>query len=287
MYDVKSVVRLFTDHFRKDPESNTYKLMQLFSDELELLKETNNRIMDWRDIDKAEGMTLDLIGKNVLQPRGRLNDAAYRIALKSKIARNLANGTLNGFIQAVAYILQVDTSKVIVREMWREADDAATLALETLPLDVIGKGNLTTSDFIAFLQSLVAAGVRILMVASAHIDITCVDKTYDYPVFYLYCNEVVGEVEFLQASQVFGITDKTYNYEIEYDVNEVFNTTTQNEQSIHDEAYNYEVALATCGELTTISSVMHQEKVTTATKSAQYNYSVNWLYCGEFEAGGE
>lgn len=165
MYDVKSIVRLFTDHFRKDPESNTYKLMQLFSSELELLKETNDRILDWRDIDQAEGAALDLIGRNLNQPRGGANDEKYRILLKTKVARNLANGTINNFIHAVAYTLGVPKSEVKVKEMWEDGFPA-TLAINLIPLDKIISAGFTSVEFEQLLETLVAAGVQLVRLAS-------------------------------------------------------------------------------------------------------------------------
>lgn len=168
MYDVKSIVKLFTDHFRKDPESNTYKLMQLFSDELELIKVTNDRILEWRDIDQAEGATLDLIGRNVIQPRYGVSDERYRIILKSKVAKNLANGTINNFIRGVAYALDIPPEEVRVVEMWAKEGYPATLALDVIPWDKIKRAGFTTQEFEELLQSLVAAGVTLDRIVRLH-----------------------------------------------------------------------------------------------------------------------
>ncbi|MFD2867468.1 hypothetical protein ACFSY7_02990 [Kurthia populi] len=166
MYSVKQLVSLFTDHFRKDEESNTYKLMQLFSDELQLLEETNNRIIEWRSIDNAEGKVLDLIGQNVVQPRGTATDEVYRIMLKTKIARNLADGTLNGLITAIAYVLGVEKQQVKVVELWELLNEPAAMAIEEIPLQTIYDANITTDQFEEILTSLVAGGVKLMLLAS-------------------------------------------------------------------------------------------------------------------------
>lgn len=166
MYSVKQLVSLFTDHFRKDEESNTYKLMQLFSDELQLLEETNNRIIEWRNIDNAEGKQLDLIGQNVVQPRGTATDEVYRIMLKTKIARNLADGTLNGLITAIAYVLGVEKQRVKVVELWELLNEPAAMAIEEIPLQTIHDANITTDQFEEILTSLVAGGVKLMLLAS-------------------------------------------------------------------------------------------------------------------------
>lgn len=191
MYSVKQLVSLFTDHFRKDEESNTYKLMQLFSEELQLLEETNNRIIEWRNIDKAEGKQLDLIGQNVVQPRGTATDEVYRIVLKTKVAQNLADGTLNGLIRAIAYVLQVDKKEIQVREMWSILNMPAALAIEAIPIDKITAANLTNDEFENILQSLVAGGIKLMLMAS-------------------------GSKEFLNLS------GQTYSFEIPYRITGLF-----------------------------------------------------------------
>lgn len=166
MYGVKDIVNLFTDHFRKDEESNTYKLMQLFSNELQLLKAANDRIIAWRDIDNAEGKALDLIGRDLLKPRGTATDAQYRIMLKTKIAQNLADGTINGLINAIAYVLGVEKQQVKVVELWELLNEPASLAIEEIPLQTIYDANITTNQFEEILTSLVAGGVKLMLLAS-------------------------------------------------------------------------------------------------------------------------
>lgn len=185
MYSVKQLVSLFTDHFRKDEESNTYKLMQLFSDELQLLEETNNRIIEWRNIDKAEGKQLDLIGQNVVQSRGTATDEVYRIVLKTKVAQNLADGTLNGLIRAIAYVLQVDKKEIQVREMWSILNMPAALAIEAIPIDKITAANLTNDEFEKILQSLVAGGIKLMLMASGSKEfLNLSGQTYSFEIPY-------------------------------------------------------------------------------------------------------
>lgn len=65
---------------------------------------TINSIRDSRDIDKATGITLDLIGGNVGQYRQGEDDDLYRLLIKTRIIANLSNGdipTINNVLSAV------------------------------------------------------------------------------------------------------------------------------------------------------------------------------------------
>lgn len=163
MYSVKEIISLFTDFFRKDEDSNLYKLISLFADELALLKDTNQLIIDWRDIDKAQGKALDLIGENINQSRGVATDEVYRILLKSKIARNLSDGTINTIINVIAIALSTDKKNIKIIEGWTDADnpEPASIKLMEMPLDAINKAGIDPTNFVRIIQKTVAGGVKV------------------------------------------------------------------------------------------------------------------------------
>lgn len=220
MYSVKQLVSLFTDHFRKDEESNTYKLMQLFSDELQLLEETNNRIIEWRNIDRAEGKALDLIGQNVVQSRGTATDEVYRIMLKTKIARNLADGTLNGLITAIAYVLQVDKREIKVTEMWDLLNQPACIAVEAIPLDKINNAGLTANEFEDILRSLVSAGVKLLLMSSGGDEyLKMYGQAYAFEIQYKICGRFrAGKSYGTIASVDTTLANQAYAFEVEFPI---------------------------------------------------------------------
>lgn len=162
MYSVKDIMSLFTDHFRKDKDSNLYKLISLFSDELKLIKDTNALMVEWRDIDKAKGKTLDLVGKNLNQARGVANDEVYRILLKSKIARNLSDGTVDTIINVIATALSAEKEEIKIVEGW-EVDESARPSIKVmqLPLATLVSSGMNQLDFIRIVQKTVASGVRV------------------------------------------------------------------------------------------------------------------------------
>lgn len=69
------------------------------------------------DIDTATGHSLDVLGRVVGASRkysgGSMDDDTYRLILKSRIAKNVSDATLDGIAQAVAFIVGFDDVRVI------------------------------------------------------------------------------------------------------------------------------------------------------------------------------
>ncbi|MGR6899538.1 hypothetical protein [Rummeliibacillus sp. BSL5] len=163
MYSTKEIISLFTDYFRKNEYLNLYKLISLFSGELERIKGTNSLILEWRDIDKAQGKALDLIGENINQSRGVATDEVYRILLKSKIARNLSDGTINTIINVIAIALSTDKKNIKIVEGWTDEDNPvqASIKLIEMPLEAINRAGLDPANFVKIIQKTVAAGIKV------------------------------------------------------------------------------------------------------------------------------
>lgn len=163
MFDLKSIVSRFSDYFNKQPDSNISKLMRIFSDELQSLHQTVNRVGDWRDIDSAEGSALDDIGTNINQARGVATDEVYRILLKSKIARNLSDGSINTIIRVLSVALSVPQKEIKIQEKWNDPLDPepAAIKLIELPLKRINEAGLDPLNFVRIVQKTVAAGVKV------------------------------------------------------------------------------------------------------------------------------
>lgn len=153
----------FVDYFKKDNTSNIAKLMRIFSEQMLELEQTINRVGDWRDIDNAEGKALDDIGTNVNQPRGKATDEVYRILLKSKIARNLSDGSINTIIKVLATALSVHPSEIRIQEKWHDKlePEPAAIKLMELPLKRINEAGMDPANFVRIVQKTVAAGVKV------------------------------------------------------------------------------------------------------------------------------
>ncbi|MGG0666977.1 DUF2612 domain-containing protein [Lederbergia citrisecunda] len=170
MFKPKDIVRRFVDYFDKRPESNISKLISIFSEELEEAKGTNDFVRAWRSIDNAEGSTLDRIGEDVKQLRGVATDEHYRIALKAKIARNLSDGTMDSIINILSLVLSVPRNTVKIIEKWNDVRgrEYAAIRLVGIPTASLINAGLTISDFVVIIQSVVAAGVKVIDVELDH-----------------------------------------------------------------------------------------------------------------------
>ncbi|MGM9943924.1 MAG: hypothetical protein ACI33M_03225 [Lysinibacillus sp.] len=163
MFDTKTILSRFVDYFKKDSTSNIAKLMRIFSEQMQDLNQTVNRVDDWRDIDNAEGTVLDDIGTNINQARGKATDEVYRILLKSKIARNLSDGSINTLIRVLSTALSVPSTELRIVEKWHDEiePEPAALKLIELPLKKINEAGMDPINFLRIVQKTVAAGIKV------------------------------------------------------------------------------------------------------------------------------
>ena len=107
-----------TDNYKKDNESNNWKLLDLSHQEQKEIMRNLRLIEAWRDVDNAEGFTLDKMGKNFLELREGRSDPEYRKAIKIKIRGNLSAGLVEDF-NVIAGILFEDNYEGI-SETWND-----------------------------------------------------------------------------------------------------------------------------------------------------------------------
>ncbi|TQK41978.1 hypothetical protein FB479_11679 [Brevibacillus sp. AG162] len=147
-----------TDNFNKNPGSNVSKLMRIAAYHIQENRDVLTKIKEWQDIDQAEGHTLDRHGRNVGQSRGQASDEVYRVLIKSKIKRNLSNGSIDTIIDFLAFLLQVDPTVVEVRELWEVGRDAVLHV--NVPGGEITKTGLTLTQFGRLVNLVTASGVK-------------------------------------------------------------------------------------------------------------------------------
>lgn len=167
MYTADYIIKHFTDALfeGKQTSGTLYKVMSVLADEFSLIEQTLATIIAYRDIDKARGMTLDLIGQNINQKRGKATDEVYRILLKSKIARNLSDGTVNTIIDVISLALSTKPSDVKILESWEVNPDAKpSIELMKLPITKLLESGIDQENFVAIIQKTVAGGVQVKQV---------------------------------------------------------------------------------------------------------------------------
>ncbi|PFR93530.1 hypothetical protein COK39_17725 [Priestia megaterium] len=146
-----------TDEFIKTENTVLGKIFSLLDDEINQLKDTFTRIEEWRDLNNAQGKTLDFIGNDVGQKRGKTNDAVYRSLIKSKIARDRSDGTFNKVIEVLAQTLDCSPNEFQLHS----ADEPAAVYMTNAPIDTIYNAGLTPYTFTNIVQSTVSGGVKV------------------------------------------------------------------------------------------------------------------------------
>ncbi|MEQ6856061.1 DUF2612 domain-containing protein [Lysinibacillus capsici] len=166
MFSTKAIVGRFVDYFNKRPESNISKLISIYSEELQEAKEASYLIRSWRSIDNAEGTTLDRIGEDIKQLRGSANDERYRVLLKAKIARNLSDGTTGTIIRILSLVLSTPPSDIEIIEKWNDVSERerAAIRINNIPASRLYEAGMTPDDFLAIVQAIVAAGVKVRVI---------------------------------------------------------------------------------------------------------------------------
>lgn len=155
---LETFIDRLTDAYRKNPESNVYKLAQLACYHIQENADVLERIQAWRDIDQAEGVVLDEIGRDIGQNRGIAPDNVYRTLIKAKIKRNLSDGSVDTIIDFLSFILSCDKTEIAVTELWPEGKHA-TLNIEA-PVGPISSTGLTVRQFGTLINLVIVGGVR-------------------------------------------------------------------------------------------------------------------------------
>lgn len=152
-----------TDNYNKDPKGNIGKLFKIITDELMEIQSTFKKINDWRDVDNAEGFGLDRIGFNVRQFRGMAPDEIYRVLIKSRIARNRSDGSINTIIRVLSMALDTDPSELKIVEGYTDPmePEPASIKVMELPIKRILDIGMTAEQFARMAAKTTAAGVGV------------------------------------------------------------------------------------------------------------------------------
>jgi hypothetical protein len=158
-----SMLQKLMDLFVKKENSNIGKVILIISTQIDSLNETFLKIESWRDIDQAEGTTLDLEGSNVGQKRGQVSDEIMRVLIKARIARNNSDGTINKMIEALARSLNTTVDKIKIKALYDQGEPAA-LIIDGIPLTAMNRVGMSIEQFGFIAQKVAGAGIRVASV---------------------------------------------------------------------------------------------------------------------------
>ena len=135
-------------------------MFTIIKEEIDAVRTNLELTESYRDIDTAQGETLDKIGSNVGQLRGATNDDIYRILIKSRIARNLSGGEINTIIRVLALTLNTSFENVEIIELWNTLDEEPAAVQINIPTALLNEINFSITQFGRLVNRIVAAGVR-------------------------------------------------------------------------------------------------------------------------------
>ncbi|KIL72513.1 hypothetical protein SD77_3486 [Bacillus badius] len=130
--------------------------------EIEQAKAALLKTEEWRSLDNAKGSTLDLLGGNVGQERGKSSDEIYRVLIRGKEALNRSDGTINKIIEVLSVTLDCSSSEINLYSLKeRGIDEPAAIIITKAPLDALNRIGLTPAQFTQIVQKTTLAGVRV------------------------------------------------------------------------------------------------------------------------------
>lgn len=145
------------DAFRKDTDSNNYKLLLVEKHIYDKIYEMFQSIQNILDLDNTTGATLDMYGERLNVKRGALSDYQYRIRLKAKITQSLCDGTRDSIAEALAYMLSTTSDKIKL-----ETDGTANVVkISDLPLSVVINAEFSTDEITEIVENLLPEGVSV------------------------------------------------------------------------------------------------------------------------------
>lgn len=138
------------DTYRKDKDSNNYKILETERTACEQLREVLESVYDILDLDNAHGKTLDMYGEKVGQLRGNATDAQYIVMIKAKIMRNMANGSYKSICDAICATFGCEKSDILIEDTIYPC----TVNASVFPVVQINEAGFTASQALAIMRSL-------------------------------------------------------------------------------------------------------------------------------------
>lgn len=149
-------IKNLPDSYRKDKDSNNCKLLELAKYSVEDLRKTLQQLVDSLDLNNATGKTLDLYGEMLGQNRGLSTDEQYRMLIKTRIMRNLSNGSNKSVVNSLAAILNCNSSEISIQDT---ENKTCSVSISSIPLETVLLAGMSTKQFEALIKTLMPVGV--------------------------------------------------------------------------------------------------------------------------------
>ena len=156
------LIRQLPDAFRKDPESNNYKLLSVYEDLSEEFKADLADISASQDLEQATGKTLDLFGQMFDQQRGAMTDTQYRYLIKTKIGRNTVRGDYKSTLDAIVAMFNAKYDDVSLDDVEiEETDKPCVVKLTKMPVHILAGAGFTSTQAVQMIELLLPVCVTL------------------------------------------------------------------------------------------------------------------------------
>lgn len=146
------------DAYDKSVDSNNSKILKLNKSTTDIMDRVIDSIFGVLNLNNASGRALDDIWSGRLNlERGSLTDEQYKIRLRTKMMRNIANGSFPDLIEALAYALQCEKSDIHIVE----SDIPNKVIVKEIPLALLLQADFTTDQVLTLINSLLAVNVTV------------------------------------------------------------------------------------------------------------------------------
>ena len=148
-------VERLPDCYRKDPESNNVKMLELGRLAAEQLRVDIRAVLESLDLGHATGKTLDLYGDMLGQRRGLLNDEQYRYMLLSKIGRNTVQGDYNSIMATLVLMFGSQMGDITLDDLEVEEEERpCVVKLTKFPVQILISAGFSSRQAVAMIESL-------------------------------------------------------------------------------------------------------------------------------------
>lgn len=153
------MIKMLPDAYRKDKNSNNYKLFKMLDSNIEEISFTQEKIREYHCLDLAQGKALDLFGENLGLERKGLSDDVYRVLLKAKVLRNQGTGSLNNTTELIAYALNTDISNIKLSEDFETGGKRGYVTINNIPLTTLNNIGMSITEYEEMMKSIIPIGI--------------------------------------------------------------------------------------------------------------------------------
>lgn len=157
VFNYENYVKNLPDAYRKDKDSNNYKILAIEQHSAQKLYKDINDVFNSLDIWQATGKTLDLYGEMYNLTRGNLTDEQYRMNILLRIAQSRAGGSHTSIVKALSAAMGVPVENFRLKD----GKTSGNVVIDQLPYDVFQNAGIEPLKVLDMLKAFLGAGIGV------------------------------------------------------------------------------------------------------------------------------